>query len=185
MPMKIPALPLVLLPVLSCSGCYPLYMKSMQLRQSIGDYRERRREAGPMTQTAVEYAPGPVVSNAPPAGREGVVGRWLHVRFEDAARDGAPGNPLAGWLRRGDGGMTVTVIRQLYDGRWLVRGQKALSGAGGYVQLEGIVDPRDIDGDGKVPSPRVAEPRLRLSGGRGTTETQDLAELARFFQGGG
>lgn len=196
--MKVSAPPLAMLLIVSLSGCYPLYLGSLRMRESSSERREERQQKKPMPQTAVEYAPKPAPAPPPAvAAGGGEVGRILRVKFEDASpvqtygladvsrHEGVLDNPLTEWLRRGGGGMSATVIRQMYDGRLLVRGQKALSGDGaGYVQLEGIVDPRDID-DGAVLSNRMAEPRLSYYGGRGGARPAEVAELARFFQGGG
>lgn len=181
------------------SGCYSLSLNMAQMRETMGESREKRAQNKPMKQTAVEYAPKPVAASVPAVVAGNVeVGRLLRVKFEDAApvqtygladvskRDGVLDNPLTGWLRRGGGGMSATVIRRLYDGRLLVRGQKALAGDdAGYVQLDGVVDLRDIDDDGEVLSNRVAEPRLSYYGGRSGTRPPEVAELARFFRGGG
>lgn len=194
---------LALLLTVSLGGCYPMYLESLKVRESYDEYQERRRMRRPPPSTAVDYAPPPAATAAAAAARgagDAEVGRLLRVKFEDAApvqtygladvskRDGVLDNPLTGLLRRGGGGMSATVIRQLYDGRLLVRGQKALSGDdAGYLQLDGIVDPRDIDSDGEVLSNRVAEPRLNYynASARAGARPAEFAELARFFQGGG
>lgn len=200
--MKVSALPLLaLLLIVPLSGCYPLYLGVQRARESMDESRDKRQQKRPMTQTAVEYAPKPAEPVAPVAASGGgEVGRILQVKFEDVGtgtaqtygvadvskRDGVLDNPLTGWLRRGSGGMSVTVIRQMYDGRLLVRGQKALSGdAAGYLQLEGLVDPHDISDGDAVLSNRVAEPRLRYYGGRAGTRPAEVAEMARFFQNSG
>ncbi|MFT4246869.1 MAG: flagellar basal body L-ring protein FlgH [Pseudomonas sp.] len=194
--MKVSRLPLALLLTASLCGCYPAYIQSLRMRESLQEYREKRQAKKPMSSTAVQYAPKPAAPVVAAAGGE--VGRLLRVEFEEVPPahatertgvkkpSGLLDNPLVERLRRGgNGGMSATVIRQLYDGRLLVCGQKPLSGeAAGYVQLDGIVDPRDVDGEGKVLSSRVVEPRLSYSGDS-AGRPPEVAELARFFQGGG
>jgi hypothetical protein len=197
--MTVSRLLLSVLLIASLSGCYSMYMGSLHMREQIGEIQEKRRQNQPASSTAVEYAPKQVPSATPTtSGNNGEqVGRLLRVEFEDAStvqtygvadvskRDGVLDNPLTGWMRRGGGGMSATVIRQMYDGRLLVRGQKALPGDNaGYVQLDGIVDPGDINSDGVVLSNRVIEARLSYFGGS-SARPPEVAELARFFRGGG
>lgn len=195
------ALPLLVLAILPLVGCYPLYLQTQQARQAVGNYEDRRAAKRPLPQTAVEYAPEapPPVSATPVEGGEPDVGRLLQVDFEDAAsvrtygvqevrsRGGVLDNPLTELLHRGGGGMAVTVVRRMYDGRLLVRGEKPLRDAdgGGTMQLEGIVDPRDIARNGSVASNRIAEARLGYVGGSGRGRPLAVEEMAHYFQGGG
>ena len=193
--MMVSRLPLALLMTASLSGCYPIYLESARLRESYSEYREKHQENRPFKSDAEKYAPNPAKPVPSVAGMgDDVVGRLLRIKFEDAApvqtfglpdvsqSNGVLDNPLTGLLHRGGGGMSATVVRQLYDGRLLIHGEKALSGDDtGFLLLEGIVDPSNID-NGTVPSNRIAEVRLQYRSDHPGPRPAEFVELEHFFQ---
>ena len=77
----------------------------------------------------------------------------------DGSGDGSQDNSLTGEI-------TVTVVEVLANGNLVVRGEKlmALAGNEEYIQISGIVRPRDIGSDNIVPSSRLANARIAYGG---------------------
>lgn len=82
-----------------------------------------------------------------------------------------------------DGDITVTVSEVLPNGNLLVSGEKWLTLNQGeeYIQISGIVRPRDILPDNSVPSFKVADARIAYSGKGAVAAANKPGWLSRFF----
>ena len=82
-----------------------------------------------------------------------------------------------------DGDITVTVSEVLPNGNLLVSGEKWLTLNQGeeYIQISGIVRPRDILPDNSVPSFKVADARIAYSGKGAVAAANKPGWFSRFF----
>lgn len=81
------------------------------------------------------------------------------------------------------GNISVTVVERLANGNLVVQGQKwlRLNHGDEFVQIAGIVRPRDVQEDNTITSDRVAEARISY-GGRGVVANANRPGwLDRFF----
>lgn len=81
------------------------------------------------------------------------------------------------------GNITVTVHDVLPSGVLSVRGEKWLTLNRGdeYIQISGLVRPRDIAADNTVPSTKLADARIGYSGTGEVHDTNVMGWLSRFF----
>ena len=82
-----------------------------------------------------------------------------------------------------DGRITVTVAEVQPNGNLVVRGEKWLTLNQGeeYVQITGIVRPRDLGTDNEVPSFKVADARITYSGNGAVADANRPGILTRTF----
>ncbi len=81
------------------------------------------------------------------------------------------------------GTITATVVRVFPNGQLEIRGQKWLQINQGheYIQISGLVRPRDIGPDNTVSSTRIANARIAYAGSGSLEDANRQGWLARFF----
>jgi flagellar L-ring protein precursor FlgH len=81
------------------------------------------------------------------------------------------------------GSITVTVVQRLANGNLVVQGQKwlRLNHGDEFVQIAGIVRPRDVGEDNTVGSDRVADARISYGGKGVIANANQPGWLDRFF----
>lgn len=84
-----------------------------------------------------------------------------------------------------DGVISVTVASVYPNGNLFVKGQKRilLNQGDEYIQISGIVRPRDIGLDNTVSSTLLADARIIYSGEGAISDSNRMGWLARFFNG--
>ncbi len=81
------------------------------------------------------------------------------------------------------GNITVTVADVLPNGNLYIRGEKWLTLNQGdeYIQISGIVRPRDIQPNNTIISTQIADARITYSGRGALADANSMGWLARFF----
>ncbi|WP_148254185.1 flagellar basal body L-ring protein FlgH [Aidingimonas lacisalsi] len=81
------------------------------------------------------------------------------------------------------GTMTVTVLEVMNNGNLRVRGEKQIAINQGveFIRFSGVVNPRSINGNNRVPSTEVADARIEYVGDGYIDEAQHMGWLQRFF----
>ncbi len=201
---KIRSLLLAVVAAVLLAGCYPVAVATLRRGFDASDHRSQQaaipataEHYAPAAAAATPVQPARAAAGAPADASSDMVGRVLWVNFVTAApastyalgeaglRGQVLDNPAVGRVAHDGGSMAVTVLRRAaVDGRWVVRGQKAIGPDqdGGWLQLDGEVDARDIGLDASVPSSHVQQPALSYRGPGAAPP--ELAELARFFRAG-